>query len=235
MTEPTDLDELKKYATHAREPFYRIAFDFYRAPGKVLDVGAGAGGFADLLGLGDIYLIEGNPESAEQLRHRYSNVFELRLPAVFPFEDQFFALIHCSHLIEHLYPHELYAVLKEFDRCLAPGGYLVISTPLMWEGFYDDLSHIKPYTPVVLEKYFCAPATPGGSQRTRSAISHGYERLRLVYRLRTNKVPFLNLSYRRRWAQKLVFSLSSWLRSLYLSVYERTGYTIVLRKQPLQL
>ena len=41
------------------------------------------------------------------------------------------------------------------DRCLKNNGYIIISTPLLWYGFYDDLSHVKPYNPEVLLKYFC--------------------------------------------------------------------------------
>lgn len=219
-----------KYCTQEREPFYQIALDYYQSGSPILDIGAGVGGFADLIGNKDIYLIEGNPQTATFLKKKYANVFNLSLPKSFPFEDNFFNLIHCSHLIEHLQPHELYHLFKELDRCLHPQGHIVISTPLLWEDFYDDLSHIKPYSPRVLYNYFCSSTEEGGAQRTRSGVASGYKIVNLTYRYRIVPIPYFSISYQRRWAQRLLYNISNALRAIKFGTYERTGYTIVMKK-----
>lgn len=225
------FDNFAIYATHKREPFFEIAREYAQSSGPCLDVGAGNGEFAAMLGRDDIYLVEGNPDSANALRRKYKNVYHLMLPSTLPFDDGQFGLIHCSHLIEHLHPEQLYELLKEFDRCVALGGHLVISTPLLWEGFFADLSHVKPYEPTVLRKYLCRDHQPEGAQRTRAAISSAYEEVRLVYRYRRKPVPIVGVSKGKRWLQRLAYGISTGLQKANVCTYERTGYTIVLRKE----
>jgi SAM-dependent methyltransferase len=214
----------RRYITMSREPFFRLAASY--AGGRALDVGAGDGAFADLLGDPDITLIEGNPESAAALESQYGNVIEMTLPGRFPVEDGAFDFIHCSHLIEHLYPDGFRDLLREFDRVLADHGRLVISTPVMWEHFYDDLSHIKPYNPRVLEHYLCK----GGGQRTASQISDRYTVTELVWRWRVVPFPDLSVGYNRQFLGRILAGFSSLLRRANFGRLEKTGYTIVLTK-----
>ena len=37
--------------------------------------------------------------------------------------------IYSSHNIEHLYPHEVIGVFKEFQRVLSPSGFLILHCP----------------------------------------------------------------------------------------------------------
>jgi len=132
-----------KFVTHRREPFFEIAKELISSNSTVLDVGSGNGSFANFCGHSNIYMYESNPKSVKFLKGKFPNVFQGSLPKL-PFSDNSFDLIHMSHVIEHLQPNEVYETLKEFDRCCKAGGAIVISAPLMWEGFYDDLSHITP-------------------------------------------------------------------------------------------
>jgi SAM-dependent methyltransferase len=66
--------------------------------------------------------------------------------------------IHVSHLIEHLMGEEMKTLLEDCRDCLLPGGLLVIRTP-NWSnknvsggGFWDDYTHIRPYSLHQLEK-----------------------------------------------------------------------------------
>lgn len=51
--------------------------------------------------------------------------------------------IFCNHALEHVYPFEVQIALKEFKRCLKPGGYAIIFVP--------DLEDVKATQDVILE------------------------------------------------------------------------------------
>lgn len=217
----------KKFATHGREPFFALAAPFMSADSRVLDIGPGRGDFSDHHNRTDFYLFEGNPETVELLRQKHANVFEGLLPDL-PFENGFFDLIHCSHVVEHLEPQTFYDSLKEMDRCLAPGGHLVISTPLLWDGFYNDLSHVRPYNPKTFKNYLTDKL--GHKARTRSVISVDYTIARLQYRY----LPYDAFEdFHSRGNNLLVrFFLfqARLLKKMGLAEYRKTGYTIVLKK-----
>ncbi|MDT0642852.1 class I SAM-dependent methyltransferase [Zunongwangia sp. F363] len=213
-----------KFKTFKRAPFFEIAKQLIKGRDKILDIGAGEGSFADYLQKLDIYLLEGNPASVAKLKKRYKNVFQGKLPDL-PYENSFFDLIHISHVIEHLHPDDMYKTLKEMDRCCKPGGAIVVSTPLFWSGFYNDLSHIKPYDPLVLEKYFGALQKPNS---TREVISKSYTVERLEYRY-MEEIPDWNL-YRCNGLVLFLLKVLTFLRRSIYKKYIRTGYTIVLRK-----
>jgi len=64
-----------------------------------------------------------------------------------PFPDQSFDFVFCKSVIEHINHPE--AVLLEIRRILKKNGRLAILTP-DWESnykwFYDDYTHVRPYT-----------------------------------------------------------------------------------------
>lgn len=214
-----------KYITHAREPFFQIALDYISPNSKVLDIGAGNGSFAKYCQRDDFYLYDGNKESVKTLKADYPNSVYGRLPEL-PFEDQFFDLIHCSHVIEHLQPQELYDTLIEADRTLMVGGHLVVSTPLLWDGFFNDLSHVKPYGPFVLEKYLTGAYL---DNLTRNSVSVNFSVKRLEYRyLDTPKEVWYNEN--NDFFRRILMSLKYRLRKRGLRRLVKTGYTIVLQK-----
>ena len=124
----------------------------------------------------------------------------------------------------------MHSLLLEVDRCLAPGGYFIVSTPLLWEGFYDDLSHVRPYPPRVFINYLCsAEAYP----RTRAIVSKSFRPLELRYRYTRELVPHMSIfsmKRSRRWMQRVFFWLSERCRRRDLSMYRPSGYTLVLQK-----
>ena len=139
----------RKYITHSRIPFFQIALDFIKENNRVLDIGPGSGEFSKFCDRDDFYLLEGNSETVELLKNKYKNVYKCFLPVI-PFENAFFDVIHCSHVIEHLQAQDLYDTLVNIDKALKIGGYLIIYTPLDWPGFYDDLSPVRPSSPLVI-------------------------------------------------------------------------------------
>ncbi|MFN3756555.1 MAG: methyltransferase domain-containing protein [Flavobacterium sp.] len=215
-----------KYVTHNREPFFDLAKKRIHHDSKVLDVGPGSGFFAEFCGRNDFYLFEGNPKTVETLKQKHSNVYEGLLPEL-PFESEFFDVIHCSHVVEHLSPEVFYETLLSFDRCLKVGGYMVISAPMMWEEFYDDLSHIRPYPPKVYKNYLCKKA---GNSRTRTTISDAYIMEEEVYRYRRVN-PYKDYTARRDdFFFKGIVKLLRFIGDKFIRKYEKTGYTIVIKK-----
>jgi SAM-dependent methyltransferase len=68
-----------------------------------------------------------------------------------PFEDDYFEGVYSCWLLEHLPNPD--RCLKEIKRVTKPGGYVCLIVPSAKElkrGFYDDWTHIRPYTPVSL-------------------------------------------------------------------------------------
>lgn len=57
-----------------------------------------------------------------------------------------FDMIILSHIIEHMTPVEVFNLLDKLCDRLNPSGSLIIATPVLYDEFYDDYDHVKPYT-----------------------------------------------------------------------------------------
>lgn len=221
------IDMIKKeFITHSRKPFFQIALNYIETGNKVLDIGPGFGEFSEFCQRDDFYLLEGNSKTVELLRAKYNYVYEGVLPFV-PFESAFFDIIHCSHVIEHLDPQQLYDSLTNINKVLKVGGYLVISTPLLWSGFYDDLSHIRPYSPFVIEKYLTGNFP---NSLTRKLISSDFSVEQLEYRYMESSKEELLFNRDNNFLIRLMHSVLYRLRKLGFENLKKTGYTVVLRK-----
>jgi len=86
----------------------------------------------------------------------------------FPVNSNSVDIVMCLAIIEHLRDSENF--LSEIFRCLKPGGLVYLSTPnfqIDWKNFYNDPTHVRPYTPTSLEELlrlskFTTPVTfPG--------------------------------------------------------------------------
>jgi len=221
----------RSYSTMRREPFYRVAGKYLPtdADATVIDIGAGNGLFAQLFSLDKKYrnlvLLDANMSTVRSLKTRFTNVVLYRAPEKLPFEPHRVAYVHCSHLVEHLEPMEVYKFLEEIDRILAPGGILVISTPMLHVRFYDDLSHVRPYNHSVFRRYLCQNI----ENRSSDSISHSYSVVELVYRWGPADIhgivgsPFAVVDLAVRVFTKLVSFLG-------IRRYAENGYTLVLRK-----
>jgi len=214
-----------------RVPFYEVAARFLPPDrtAMVVDVGSGDGHFVRHLNLDDrydrVFLLESNPETVKHLRNLYDNVAAYTAPERLPFEDEVVDYIHCSHMMEHLDPLELYTFVKEIDRVMTPGGSLVVSSPLLWGRFYDDLSHVKPYNPDVFIHYLCKSVSP----RSKRVISDRYALAEIVYRYSMPDVT-------EGWGSDLMFvdfAIQAWkflLTKLGIKKAVKNGYAMVLKK-----
>ena len=215
-----------RYVTTNREPFFDIAKRYVEKDSKILDIGCGDGGFAKYIDRPDTYMIDGNEDSINAIKSDFKNAICAKLP-ILPYEDNFFDLIHTSHVVEHLEPQELYDLLKEVDRCLKPEGHLVISAPLLWSKFYNDLSHIKPYNPQVFRIYLCSNTD---TRRTRTVISDSYIQIDEIYRY--NILPYEESEFipKHKYLSRILFFINRFKYFIGIRKIEKSGYTIVLRK-----
>lgn len=130
-------------------------------------------------------------------------------------------LIHCGHLVEHLQAQDLYDFLKEIDKALKPGGTLVISTPMLWNSFYSDLSHVKPYNPSVFKKYLCYDP----ECLTRDSISRDYSQEKLIFRYTDQDETVLGSEF------LIVDLIIKLLTKIFkMRRYRINGYTLILKK-----
>lgn len=71
----------------------------------------------------------------------------------FPVADDSVDMAVSLAVIEHLRDPENF--ISEIYRCLKPGGLFYLSTPnfqLDWKNFYNDPTHVRPYTPESIEQ-----------------------------------------------------------------------------------
>ena len=224
------------YCTHDREPFFEVALKYARAIGKerpvIADIGSGEGDLynyikAQHFPTDNIYLLDSNVKTVESNKAALTaNAILYTAPERLPFEDGSVDLVHTSHLIEYLSPAGIYPLMVEMDRVLADGGYLVISAPLFWNDFYNDLGHVRPYNPRVFHKYFIEMYRNNRLQK----ISDDYEMVDLVYRY--HQFPLdEGWSSSAPWLDSVIISLKRILGKLSIKKMYKNGYTLVLRKR----
>jgi SAM-dependent methyltransferase len=73
--------------------------------------------------------------------------------------DDRFDVVLMAHIIEHFAPHDLLRFLDAHLDRLKVGGHLIIATPLMWERFFNDFDHVRPYHPRAILSVFGSDAT----------------------------------------------------------------------------
>lgn len=125
-----------------------------------VDIGCGRGEWVGMIGDNGVRAIgvENDPVLAEAGRNRN---LDIRLEDAFEFleksEADSLGLISIIHVIEHLPSSELLRFLLQANRCLIPGGTLIVETPNPENlrvgafTFYCDPTHQKPIPPQLLE------------------------------------------------------------------------------------
>ena len=138
------------------EYLLRQSFHYLKTCRRILDVGCGTGEFIKLSPR-RITGIDTNRQTLFACRRQGFTVKSGSATKI-PYPQSSFDGLHCSHVIEHLEPRGAYFFLKEATRVLKPRGILVISSPLLWSGFYDNLTHVKPYPPRAIMRYLVETA-----------------------------------------------------------------------------
>ena len=115
---------------------------------KFLEPGCGRGEHLNhFKGLGlEVYGLDISPEAAKLSPNLNISTFDLESGKM-PFEDNYFDVIYSKSFLEHIRIPEVF--LKEAFRVLKPGGVIISLVP-DWESqyqkFYDDYTHVSPFT-----------------------------------------------------------------------------------------
>lgn len=140
-----------------------------------------------------------------------------------PFKNNEFDGVYCSHLIEHLYYNDALRLLNELDRILKKWGILIIASPLFNRNFYDDISHIKPYTPESIIRHTCILKN---WQKTAWNTKWYYKSISINYRYWL----FLNL-FEIKYLSFVFSRISQFLYLIWIKNYfSRTWYWLILKK-----
>jgi SAM-dependent methyltransferase len=112
---------------------------------KILDVGCGIGDNLELIkswGFINVYGTDIAPEMVEVCNLKNLNVvLDQDL-----LEDNF-DLILFSHVIEHIKYPDIIKFFEHYFSKTKKNGKIIIITPCLYNGFYNDIDHIKPYYP----------------------------------------------------------------------------------------
>jgi ubiquinone/menaquinone biosynthesis C-methylase UbiE len=187
---------------------------------KTIDIGCGNGRFLKLCP-DKMSGLDHNKEAVRWCKEQGLNVIKGDATDL-QFEDESYEGVHCSHLIEHLFPEEAWELLKELDRILKPGGIMCLRAPLMSRHFYNDLSHIRPYPPQSIMEYLSG-SWQNHQPQTFDVIKGKYEILKIKWR----HLPLLSGIVLNPFCMRILEGLARCgIRS-----FKRSGYLLVIRKK----
>jgi SAM-dependent methyltransferase len=119
----------------------------------ILDVGCGVGRYLiplnkeghEVIGVDANYNLVNNLRS---MRYRVYHTSEIE------YIDVQFDYIIMSHVIEHVSPSNIIKFIDGYLKLLKPDGELIIATPLMYDGFYNNYDHVRPYPPQSIQALY---------------------------------------------------------------------------------
>lgn len=204
--------------------------EFFRDCDPILDIGCGAGNFL-VNDPNRCIGVDWNPEACRLVSNRNCRIVRGQACEL-PFRNASVQGILCSQIVEHLMPEDAYRLLKEISRVLAPGGILVLESPAAHPGFYDNLTHIKPYTPAAILRYLCSDFPVG--QKTFPAIETAFKLRQLKWHRRPfgfNGYQLTTATSKTRWRLMVALNLLlNYLHQYYICHPGRAAYTLILEK-----
>lgn len=186
---------------------------YFKKAKKILDLGCGEGEFINL-DPKRIIGVDSNRKSILSCKSKKLRVVVGKATKL-PFKNNSFDGVHCAHVIEHLYPKDAYKMLSEIGRVLKKNGIFVLSTPILWEGFYNDFTHIKPYNPKSIIRYL----VHSGEQKSLADVDSKFKVINLYWRFRP--LPYLG---------KIGYLFSNYLYQYGVHSFRKDAYTLVLHK-----
>lgn len=124
-----------------------IILDFIQPRDRVLDVGCGDGWYSSKMAdkgaiVHGIDFSERAVAFARLIDIR--NVYDIGSSTNLPYPNDFFDVVTCIQVLEHIEQEDAEASLKEFKRVLKPNGKLIISVPSILRPM--SKAHLRHYT-----------------------------------------------------------------------------------------
>lgn len=133
-----------------RNFFYDYLIKTYLFRGRIADIGCGEGIFSRRLGDRGV----GIDISLNILKDRAGdNLVKVCAEAeLLPFKDSSFYGGFCADVLEHTY--EPFSIMQEINRVMKKSAFVILLTPFPSNDFWDEPTHVKPYTPVAFKRLF---------------------------------------------------------------------------------
>lgn len=126
--------------------FRKLLRMFFRGKGRILDFGCGPGDFLIICAQSGVEVtgVDDSDYSIGLAKARGLSVVRVNDFNQKPVEQEY-ELILLQSVVEHL--HEPVEVLRGLSNRLLPGGRMIVSAPTPGPHFWDDPTHIRPFTP----------------------------------------------------------------------------------------
>jgi len=167
---------------------------------RILDVGCGLGKnilMLNALGYPNVVGVDVSPEMVSATRSRNIEAYVF---SEFQGHSGSFDLILFSHVIEHFEYKDLQRYMEFYLSRLVPRGKFIILAPVLYDAFYSDVDHIKPYYPKGLMNLF------SDDNLSRQYSSRYVIRILDIYFRRANLTPyFMRSRYIKKLWNRIVF------------------------------
>jgi len=128
--------------------------------GKLLDIGFGYGVIEELLSNANFKLfgIDISEKSVRNLQSKVTGYFKKGNILEIPYKKEYFDIVLCLDILEHISPKDTFKALNEIRRVLKHNGKLILSIPLN-EGLEEMIkknnenpnAHVRVYTPEIIK------------------------------------------------------------------------------------
>lgn len=206
----------------SEETFIKRVLEDYSGSGKLLlDVGCGYCRFYSMVtSCGFRYI--GIDENTEIVNQNVFKGIECLSSSAEKEHPAHVDVLLFSHIIEHFDYRSLVDFLNPYLLKLRIGGIVIILTPILHRGFYDDFDHVKPYSPGAVRQAFVAKKTQTQDFRIRGT----FDEMSVWFKRDTPWHSFRES----RWMHLIKVPLSLLSTITFGRIGRLTGYGIVLRK-----
>ncbi|GEM_PF-302383 len=142
-------EQSKPYTTYPSQLTHYLTENYLKkhTGGKLLDLGCGRGEFLQAFA-GEGFVAQGVDREQTNNAHMTAPVQRCDFSAeALPIENDFLDIIFNKSVFEHM--GEITPLLRECHRVLKPGGVMISLVPdyrAQWRHFYDDWTHVRPFT-----------------------------------------------------------------------------------------
>ena len=138
----------------SEETFLRRCLGRFSSSGQTfLDIGCGYCRFHPIVTSCGLSYI-GVEKNIDILEENIARGIECLSPQVGETLSSYVNVMLFSHIIEHFGFEDLVDFLNRYLPKLCVGGVVIIFTPVLHRGFYDDFDHVKPYCPAAIRQAF---------------------------------------------------------------------------------